>query len=208
MTKSFHSTSFANLVPVPEDSPGGIAFPRSHADLERVPMDPLAVTSRKQRVMTIQSKGPTNAWNFYPDDIEYKQVVKQRGLLFLADHIPHLGMKRSLIRNAGVKLGNSVSIDMNVLFTPVFTHYIEIEDEAILGAGCLIASHQYGVNNYEIGRVRVGRQALVGAMSVVAPGVVIGEGAALGPGSVATRDIPPYEFWAGVPARRVADHRP
>ena len=35
----------------------------------------------------------------------------------------------------------------------------------------------------------------------VIPGVTIGENAALGVGAVVTKDIPPREFWAGVPAR-------
>lgn len=207
--QGFHARNLANLAPVPEDSGAGVgSFPRSHEDLRNVPMEALAVTSRKQRVITVPRKGAMNALNYYGEDVEMPQVFKQRALLYAADHVPHLGAKRWLLAKAGIKIGANVSIDMNVLFTPVFTEYIEVEDDAIIGAGCLIASHQYGSHNYEIGRVRIGKGACVGAHSVIAPGVVVGEGAALGPGSVATRDIPPFQFWAGSPARRVADHRP
>jgi len=43
----------------------------------------------------------------------------------------------------------------------------------------------------------------VGAKSVVCPGVTIGEGAVLAAGGVAAKDIPPFEIWAGNPARYV-----
>jgi len=35
----------------------------------------------------------------------------------------------------------------------------------------------------------------------VFPGVTLHEGAVLGAGGVATRDIPEWEIWAGVPAK-------
>lgn len=45
------------------------------------------------------------------------------------------------------------------------------------------------------------RNATVGTNATVLPGVTIGEGAMLASGSVATKDIPDHEVWAGVPAR-------
>lgn len=49
----------------------------------------------------------------------------------------------------------------------------------------------------------LGDYAFVGMNAVVMPGVTIGEGAVLGASAVATRDIPPWEIWAGVPARKI-----
>lgn len=45
----------------------------------------------------------------------------------------------------------------------------------------------------------------LGANVTVKSGVRIGCGAVIGAGSVVTRDVPPYEIWAGVPARKIRD---
>ena len=49
--------------------------------------------------------------------------------------------------------------------------------------------------------VRLGRHAIIGANSVVLPGVTIEEGAAIGAGSVVTRDCEAWTIYAGSPAR-------
>lgn len=49
----------------------------------------------------------------------------------------------------------------------------------------------------------VQRGASIGAGSVIVCGITIGEGAKIGAGSVVTKDVPPMETWAGVPARSI-----
>ena len=36
-------------------------------------------------------------------------------------------------------------------------------------------------------------------------GVTIGRGAVVAAGAVVTKDIPPYEVWGGVPAKKIKD---
>jgi len=52
----------------------------------------------------------------------------------------------------------------------------------------------------------IGPKCYLGARTYVMPGVTIGEGAVVAPGSVVTKDIPSCEIWAGSPARFVV-HR-
>jgi len=47
----------------------------------------------------------------------------------------------------------------------------------------------------------VKKNATLYAGAIVTPGVTVGENAVLAAGAVATKDIPPFEVWAGVPAR-------
>lgn len=54
-------------------------------------------------------------------------------------------------------------------------------------------------------KVTIHSHAIVGANCVVFPGVSIGEGAAVGAGSVVTRDLEPWGVYAGSPARRVKE---
>lgn len=47
----------------------------------------------------------------------------------------------------------------------------------------------------------IGNDVWIAGRVLVKGGVVIGDGAVIGMGSVVTKDIPPYEIWAGNPAR-------
>jgi len=50
---------------------------------------------------------------------------------------------------------------------------------------------------------RLGAYSFVGVNAVVMPGVTIGEGTVIGAGAVVTKDVPAWEIWAGVPARKI-----
>lgn len=54
----------------------------------------------------------------------------------------------------------------------------------------------------------IGRYALLCTNAVILPGVTIGEGAVIGAGAVVTKDVPAWEIWAGVPARRIGQRDP
>jgi acetyltransferase-like isoleucine patch superfamily enzyme len=47
----------------------------------------------------------------------------------------------------------------------------------------------------------------IGSGACVLPGVHVGQGAILGANSVATNDVPPYEIWAGAPARKIGERK-
>lgn len=43
----------------------------------------------------------------------------------------------------------------------------------------------------------------IGAGAIILSGVTVGVGAVIGAGSVVTHDVPPYEIWAGNPAKKI-----
>ncbi len=49
----------------------------------------------------------------------------------------------------------------------------------------------------------IGDDVWIGNRAIVLQGVIIGNGSIVGAGSVVTRDIPPYEIWAGNPAKMI-----
>jgi len=53
--------------------------------------------------------------------------------------------------------------------------------------------------------VHIGRHAMIGTNTVVLPGTRIGEGAAIGAGSLVNRDLAPWGIYVGSPARRMRE---
>lgn len=49
----------------------------------------------------------------------------------------------------------------------------------------------------------IGDDVWIGCNAVIRRGVTVHRGAVIGAGSVVTRDVGPYEIWAGVPARKI-----
>ncbi len=53
----------------------------------------------------------------------------------------------------------------------------------------------------EYAQTTIGNDVWIGSHCLIKGGVTIGDGAIVGMGSVVTKDIPPYEIWAGNPAK-------
>lgn len=74
------------------------------------------------------------------------------------------------------------------------------------GDTCSIVAHGHQV--LRPARTILRKNACLFARVTVLAGVEIGEGARIAAGAVVTKDVPPFELWAGVPARRVRSLRP
>lgn len=97
-------------------------------------------------------------------------------------------------------IGEGVSMDTN------YPEDIIIEEGVTLTTRCIIVTHFVEVDDnnnrhYSRGKVIIRKNAYIGANTVICKSVIIGEGAIIGASSVVTRNIPPFEIWAGNPAR-------
>lgn len=84
-----------------------------------------------------------------------------------------------------------------------------------LGSHCIVsqgayicgATHLYNERSFKLVSfpTKIGAYAWICARACVQPGVNVGNGAILGLGSVATKDLLPFGIYAGVPARKVKE---
>jgi len=119
--------------------------------------------------------------HFYP-----KSKVWAPWNLVCADHVA---------AGDGVEIYNPVTIHLD-------SHVILSQESYLCGA-----THDYNDPAFPLIAypMRLGAYAWVCARASVAPGVNLGEGAVLGLGSVATRDLEPWSVNIGVPAVKVKD---
>lgn len=107
-------------------------------------------------------------------------------------------------RLTGAKIGNNCFIGQGTTFDPILPDLVELEEDSGIGNGSTILTHSYigaGRMTFAFGPVKICRYVRVGAHCVILPGVTIGEGALIAAGSVVAKDVPPYAFAAGAPAK-------
>ncbi len=157
------------------------------------------------RVETRPSRGPRNALQYGFRDTSRWRVAWNIVWLSTADVAPWYALKNWMVRRSGAKVGKHVSLGYKVQVDILFPGRITIEEDAIVGYRTTLLAHGYTHDAYQLGDVRVGKGATVGANCTILPGVTVGAGAVVGAMSLVNRDVPPGEFWAGVPARRVRE---
>lgn len=88
---------------------------------------------------------------------------------------------------------------------------VELRSHAIVSQGAYLCGASHDVNDAAFpmvsGPIVIGRYAWVCARASVQMGVTIGDGAVLGLGAVATRDLEPWTVYGGIPARPISRRR-
>lgn len=121
----------------------------------------------------------------------------------LALHVPGSTLKVWLLRLGGAKIGREVYISPGVIVDPLYPELVTIEDDALLGLGCRLLTHEYSATRFRLGRIRIGRGAVIGAWATLRSAVTIGAGATVGACSFVNKDVSPGATVAGVPARPI-----
>lgn len=121
----------------------------------------------------------------------------------LASKLPACEFKNKLYRLIGVRIGQEVAIHQGAGIDALYPELITIHDGAVLGFECVILTHETTVAAFRLGRVEIGKQAMIGVRSVIRSGVKIGEGSQVGACSFVNKDTGDFELVGGVPARRI-----
>lgn len=103
-----------------------------------------------------------------------------------------------------ISLGNRVFINKSCMFVDLGG--IELEDDVLIGPEVKILSVNHPIDPEKrrsviLKRVKIKKNAWIGAGAIICPGVTIGENSVIGAGSVVTKDVPDNSVYAGVPAK-------
>ena len=102
-----------------------------------------------------------------------------------------------------MKVGKSTSFALMVMPDIFFPELIHVGNNSIIGYNTTILCHEYLINEYRLGEVHIGENVMIGAGSMILPGVTIGDGAVVGAGTVVHKNVEPGSFVAGNPQRVV-----
>ncbi len=141
------------------------------------------IPSRRLRLALLRYKGAkidTDVAMFASIEIRYpKGLTIGRGC--------SLGPKVLLDARKGLTIGNSVVIAYDAIIWTLH-HDMNAVDFRTIGAPTIIDDYVW-----------------ICSRAILTPGVHIGRGAVVASGAVVTHDIPPYEVWGGIPAKKIGE---
>lgn len=144
-------------------------------------------------------------------------------------HIPIHTVRKFFYRLSGINLPYSSTIHMwATFFNP---KNIKIGQDSIIGDHCfldgrapltigshvgiasqvLIYNDEHNINSPDYGNsfgpVTIGDYVFIGPRAIILPNTAIGKGAVVAANAVVTKDIPDFEIWGGVPAKKIGDRK-
>ena len=150
-------------------------------------------------------------------------------ILRFVGYIPIHTVRKFFYLLSGVRLPLSSTIHCGAnFFNP---EGIEIGQDSIIGSHCfldgraplkigdhtdiasevLIYNDEHDINDPDFtnsfGPVTIGDYVFIGPRAIILPGITIGNGAVVAAGAVVTKNIPAFEVWGGVPAKKISDRR-
>lgn len=127
----------------------------------------------------------------------------QTAVIFLCTTLPSGEFKNRLLRSIGMNIGREAFIAPMVFFDIEFPRLVSIGEGAVVGTLTKILTHEVSIKSVRLGKTVIGKQALVGAGSVLRCGVTIGEGAVVAMNSFVNRDVPPFTVVGGSPLQEI-----
>ena len=109
----------------------------------------------------------------------------------LVGKLPGTQFKSNLLRKLlKVRLGEHVGLAYGVYLDPYDPTMISIGDNVIVGFETRIFVHAFTLTRQRVRPVKIGSNVMIGGFCVIAPGVTIGDGASIAPGTIVSRNVP------------------
>jgi len=148
-------------------------------------------------------EGANALWQVYRTVSRFKAV---RNFVFIqiARYCPSLPVKNWIYRRIlGMKVGRHTAFALMVMVDVFFPERITVGDNTIIGYNSTLLTHEYLIEEYRLGDIRIGSNVMIGANVTVLPGVTIGDGAVVAAGAVVHKDVAPGMRVGGNPLREL-----
>jgi len=135
-------------------------------------------------------EGANSLWNIY-DTVSFWKVMKCFIVIQIGRFTPFLRVKNWLYRTfLKMKIGEQTSLALMVMPDTMFPERIHIGNNTVIGFNTTILAHEYLIEEYRLGDVKIGNEVMVGANSTILPGVMIGDGAIVSAATLVHKDVP------------------
>ena len=106
----------------------------------------------------------------------------------------------------GAKMGRNVQINTTIIGDAAL---LEIGNNTVIGGDVTLVAHVAEGHELIIKKVKIGSHVTVGMMSIIMPGVTIGDNVMIAANTVIPKDtqIPANTRWAGIPAKQISPNR-
>lgn len=159
--------------------------------------------SRYDRLERHETTGARNSLWHWTDAKSPLVVARNYVVVWLARMAPSLRLRNWLLRRIDVGVADGVAWGLEATPDVLWPERITLAEDAIVGYDVTLLCHEFLQDEYRLGDVVVGERAMIGAGTVVLPGVEIGADAQVAANSLVDKDVPPGETVAGVPAEPV-----
>jgi acetyltransferase-like isoleucine patch superfamily enzyme len=132
------------------------------------------------------------------------RIVLRKVLIPFIQFVPAWRLRTFLWQVCGAHIDSSVWIARTAVLDEEAPELITIEEGVRISYGVMLITHSD--LDKEIGAIRIGRQAWIGAGAIVLPGVTVGPYSVVGAAALVNKDVPPDTRVAGVPARVIKAH--
>jgi acetyltransferase-like isoleucine patch superfamily enzyme len=150
------------------------------------------------------------SYNHIAPDVKLGKDVKLAG--FINAYGCTIGDRTKVGTFVEIQKNATIGSDCKISSHSFVCEGVVIEDEVFIGHNVTFINDRYprattgggGLQteaDWDVVETRVGKRASIGSSATILCGVIIGEGAMIGAGSVVTKSVPAGELWAGNPAR-------